>query len=163
MRAVEGHRAAPHDRDVVADLLDLVHVVRAEQHGQPAVGEPLDQRPHVADAAGVQAVGRLVEHQQPRVAQQAGRDAEALAHAVGVAAHLVAGAVAELDDVEHLVDPVVAGAGVEEGEAVEVLPTGEVGVEARALDEARHPVEGGDAVLGPRAPEDAQGARRRAG
>ena len=34
--AVEGDRAAAHDRDVVADLLDLVHVVGAEQHRQPA-------------------------------------------------------------------------------------------------------------------------------
>ena len=35
-RAVEGDLAAAHDRDVVADLLDLVHVVRGQQDGQAA-------------------------------------------------------------------------------------------------------------------------------
>ena len=52
--AVEGHRAPVHDRDVVADLLDLVHVVRGEQHRQAAGREPLHERPHVADAPRVE-------------------------------------------------------------------------------------------------------------
>jgi hypothetical protein len=133
--AVVDDRAAAHDRHVVADLLDLAHVVRAQEHGQAARGEPLDERAHVADAGGVEAVGRLVEHQQPRVAQQARRDAEALAHPVGVAADLVTGAAGQVDDLQRLVDPVRAGAAVEHGEPLEIPAPGQVGIEARALDE----------------------------
>ena len=141
--------AAAHDRDVVADLLDLVHVVGAEQHRQAAAREPLHQGPHVAHPRRVEPVGRLVEDQQPRLAQQAGGDAEPLPHAVGVAADLVAGPLDEVDDVEHLVQETRARTAVEEGQPLEVLPAGQVGIELRALDEARHPVQDPDAVLGP--------------
>ena len=145
---------AVHDRDVVADLLDLGHVVGAEQHGQPAGGQPLDQRPHVADAGGVEAVGGLVEHQQPGLAQQAGRDAEALAHAVGVAADLAVGPVGQVDDLQDLLEQPGPDAAVEEREALEVLPAGQVGVEAGALDEAGDAVQHADAGVGPGLVED---------
>jgi hypothetical protein len=83
---------------------DLAHVVARQQHGQAARGEALDQGAHVADAGRVEAVGGLVEHQQARVAQQRGRDAEALAHTERVAAYFVALAAAQVDRFEDLVD-----------------------------------------------------------
>jgi len=156
-RAVEGDLPAGHDGDVVADLLDLVHVVRGEQDGETAVGQALDQGAHVADPAGVEAVGGLVEHQQPGVAQQAGGDAEALAHAVGVAGDLVVLPSGQVDGVEDLGDaagPEAAVAAVEEREALEVLRAGEVGVELRALDEPCHAVERVDTGVAPGAAED---------
>ncbi len=108
--------------------------------------------------AGSQAVGRLVEHQESRLAQQAGRDPEPLPHAVGVAGHLVVGTVGEVDDLEHLLDEAGSHAAVEQRKALEVLATAEVGVELRALDEARDAVEHRHVVLGPRPAEDADGA-----
>ena len=57
-------------------------------------------------------------------------------------------AVAQLDDVEHLVDARRARAAVEVGEQAQVLAARQVGIEARALDEAR------DAVERPRAVDD---------
>ena len=49
-RALVDDAAGAHDRDAVAQLLDLGHQVRGEQHGDPLVGEPADERAHVAHA-----------------------------------------------------------------------------------------------------------------
>jgi hypothetical protein len=103
--AVVDDRARTHDRDVVADLLDLGHVMGAEQHRQAAGGEALDQRAHVAHAGGIEPVGRLVENEELRVAQQAGGDSEALAHAERVAPDLVVRAIGQIDELEHLFHP----------------------------------------------------------
>ena len=64
-------------------------------------------------------------------------DAEPLAHAVRVAADAVACAVGQLDGVERRVDARRGVAAVEGGEQLEVPAAGQVGVEARRLDEAR--------------------------
>src|SRR5207253_533264 len=64
------------------------------------------------------------------------RDAQALAHAVRVAADAVLGAVAELDELEHLVDPAPRLAAVIVRQQLEVLPAGQVRIEPRAFDEA---------------------------
>ena len=55
-------------------------------------------------AGRVQAVGRLVEHEQPRPGQQRGGQPEPLAHAEGEAADPVVGDVGEPDLLEHVVD-----------------------------------------------------------
>ena len=72
-----------------------------------------------------------------RVAQQRRRDAEPLPHPVRVAADAVLGAIAQLDDVEHLVDARARDAAVEIAEQPKVAATGEVGVEPRALRRSR--------------------------
>ena len=76
---------------------------------------------HLVDALRVEAVGRLVEDQQVRVAEQRGGDAEALLHAERVGAVAVVAALAEPDDVEQRRDRprVVAADG---GEHPQVLP-----------------------------------------
>ena len=55
----------------------------------PFAGETADQQAHVAHPARVEAGRGLVEDQQARAAQQRRGDAEALAHAVRVAADAV--------------------------------------------------------------------------
>ena len=86
--------------------------------------------------AGIEAGGGLVEDQQPRTAQQRRRDPQALAHAVRVAADPVLGARAQLDDLEHLLDPARRAVAVERGQQLEVLARAQVGVEAGRLDES---------------------------
>ena len=95
---------ADHDQ-LVGDRLDLAQQVRGEQHGAAAVGEVAQQPAHPGDALRVEAVGRLVEDQHARVAEQRVRDAEPLAHAERVGADALARRRArEADAVEQLVD-----------------------------------------------------------
>src|SRR5439155_23579761 len=97
--------------------------------------EPADEVAHVADAGGIEAGRRLVEQEQPGVAQERARDSEPLPHSVRVAADLVLRPVAKLDDVEHGVDPLARAASVIGGEQLEVLAGRELRVEARLLYE----------------------------
>ena len=65
--------AAVDDRHRVAGALHLVQQVRRQHHGPPLVGQARDHRPHLVHARRVEAVHRLVQDQQLRVAEQAGR------------------------------------------------------------------------------------------
>ena len=106
-----GHDAAVADHhEVVGDHLDLVEQVGGEQHGAAAVGVVAKQATHPADAGRVEAVGRLVEDQHLRLADQRGRDAEPLPHAQRVVAHPPGRLLRrQADQVQHLLDaPVVA-------------------------------------------------------
>src|SRR5439155_8285709 len=107
----------------------------------------------------IEPVGRLVEDEELRIAQQARRDAEALAHPERITADLVVTAVGEIDDLEHLVDASGTAAAVEASQAREVLAAGKVRIELRALDKARDAVECAHAVLLPGAAEQLDHAR----
>ena len=72
---------AADDHQPVGHRLDLAQQVRGQQHGPAAVGEVAQQRAHPAHALGVEPVGRLVEDQHLRVADQRVRDPQPLAHA----------------------------------------------------------------------------------
>ena len=61
--------AAVHDRDAVAQFLDLGQLVAREQDGDAFVGQVADQSPHVAHPGRVQARGGLVQDQQAWAAQ----------------------------------------------------------------------------------------------
>ncbi len=61
----------------------LVQVAGREDHRGPLGGGPRDQRPQVGPADRVDPGGRLVEHQQGRVVQHRGDDAQLLAHPAG--------------------------------------------------------------------------------
>src|ERR1700736_2957225 len=78
-----GHddRALVQDRDPVGEVLGLVEVLGRQEHGRAAVSEVLDYLPDLNAALGVEAAGRLVEEDDPRVADQAHGDVEATAHA----------------------------------------------------------------------------------
>ena len=65
----------------VADLLELAQVVRRHEHGAPRAGQGADQRPDVAHALWIEPVGGFIEDEQIRIAEQRGRDPEALLHA----------------------------------------------------------------------------------
>ena len=69
-----------HD-DPVGDALQLAHQVRRDQHGPPVVAELVEQPTEPHHALGVEAVHRFVEHQDGRITEQRGGDAEALLHA----------------------------------------------------------------------------------
>src|SRR3954451_14742615 len=90
---------------------------------------------------GIEARCGLIQQQEARIAQQGGGDAEALSHPMRVAAHLVLRAIAKLDDLENLVDPLRAVAAVEGGAELEVGAASQIGIEAGSLDESRDPVE----------------------
>ena len=110
-----------------------------EQDGDALVGEAAHEYAHVAHARRVQAGGRLVEDEQGGVADQRSGNAKPLAHAVRVAADLVALPVGQLHGIERRVDPALGAAAVERGDELEVAAAGEVGVEARRLHESGHP------------------------
>ena len=67
------------------------------------------QRPHESadphDALRVEPVDRLVEHQDGRVAEQGGGDAQPLAHAQREPVGPAAGDGLQTDDLEHLLHP----------------------------------------------------------
>ena len=79
--------AAADEDQLVGDHLDLVQQVGGQEHGAAAVGVLAQQPAHPVDAGRVEPVGRLVEDQHARVAEQRVGDAEALAHAERVVAH----------------------------------------------------------------------------
>ncbi|MNN32941.1 hypothetical protein D3C81_1466780 [compost metagenome] len=58
--------------------LGLVHVVRADQHRDAARGKQVQLLPEIAPRLGVDAGGGLVEQQQFRLVQQAGRQRQPL-------------------------------------------------------------------------------------
>ena len=85
--------AAVDDGDSVTGPFDLVEQVGG-QHDGAALGH--QRQDHVADPGypgGVESVHRLVQNEQLRVSQQAGGDAQTLAHAHGVLRDPVVGAV----------------------------------------------------------------------
>ena len=70
---------------------------------------PQQQLPDLADALRVQAVRRLVQHEQLRLAQQRSGQAEPLPHAERVRLDRPAAHAAEADLLQRLVDPAAAG------------------------------------------------------
>ena len=124
------------DRGDVARLLDLVEQVRGEQHRAALGDQVADQVAELEDAGGIEAVDRLVEDQQLRVAQQAAGDAEPLAHAERVACRRVPSAApAEADALERRVDAPVGVMAARGGVHMEVLAARQVRMEARLLDD----------------------------
>ena len=156
-RALVDDAACAHDRNAVAQLLDLGEQVAGQHHGHPFAGQAPHELAHVAHAGGIEAGRRLVEEHEPGRAQERSCDPQALAHPVRIAADAVLRAIAQLDDVEDLVDAARGAVAVQRRAQVEVAPAGQVRVEARRLDEARDPVERGHARLRV-APEQAHAA-----
>src|SRR5687767_15009304 len=94
------------EEDAVADLLDLVHVVRSPQHAAPAGGgEVAHARAYVARRRGVERGGRLVEQEEARAVEHrlGERDARLLARGEDAALRVAEGPQVELR--EQLADP----------------------------------------------------------
>ena len=135
-------QATPADDHVVlGHQLHLAHQVRRDEDGAALAGEVLEQVADPEDALGVEAVDRLVEHHDLRIAEEGAGDAEALAHAEREAAAAAPGDLAEADDVEHLVDPVGADA-VGDGEGPQVV-VGGAASGGPPWPRAAHPSSGG--------------------
>ena len=83
----------------------------------------------------IEPVHRLVQDQQLWVAEQARGHPEALAHAHRVRGDLVAGPVGQADSGQRWHDPLVRIATPRRGQQAEVLPPGQVGMEARLVDD----------------------------
>ena len=97
--------AAVQHADPGAQLLDLGEQVAGQEHRGAGRVQLEQQVADLADALRVEAVGRLVEHQQPWLSQQRGGQPEPLPHAQGVRPHRPAVDAAEPDPVERVVDP----------------------------------------------------------
>jgi hypothetical protein len=95
---------------------------------------------HVPLAGRIEAVRRLVEHQQPRPGQQRGGKAETLSHPEREAADAVVGHVCEPDLPQHITDPVGA-VPAQTGQRCEVLPSGERRIQPRPIHEPRDVVD----------------------
>ena len=86
-RALADQPAGADDDHPVDGLLDLGQQVAGDQHRAPLlVGQVPEEAAQPLDALGVQAVGRLVQHEHGGVAEQRGRQGQPLPHAEGVAA-----------------------------------------------------------------------------
>ena len=124
--------AAVHDRDAIAELLRLLHVVGRQHDGVAPVAKRAHEAPQVAARLRVEAGGRLVEEQDARIVDERRRDAEALLLAAGQRSHLALRLLGQLDVGEqaHRVDV----APVQAAEQVEQLDEGELVEEGRRLE-----------------------------
>ena len=75
----------------------------------PIGGELPERLAHRDDPGRVEAVRRLVEEEEPRVAEERGGDPEPLLHPERVGLDLVAGPIAQPDELEQLLDPRLLG------------------------------------------------------
>src|SRR4029453_9000437 len=133
-RTLGDQRAASDDANPIADLLHLAQQMAREQHRAVARAQRTDQRAHLCHACWVEAVGGLVQDQEVRVLKKRRGQAKALSHALRVRLESVATSVPEADLVKRDVDALLAEAPVA-GHDPEVVSTGQVGVEARLLDD----------------------------
>ena len=93
-----------HDHPV-AQLLDLGKQVAGEEDGQPLLRRQLAQQDaQPVYAVGIQAIGRLVEDQQPGPSEHGLGEGEALAHAHRIPLHFVVGALGHPYRAEELGD-----------------------------------------------------------
>ena len=102
--------AAIDDRDPLAQLVGLGHVVGGQQDG-PAGHRRAPADHQLADRAGgrdVQAQGGLVEEEDPRVVEQAAGEVHLLALAGRQGAHPLVALLAQADGVDQLVHPAPA-------------------------------------------------------
>ena len=127
------------DGDRVAGALDLVKQVRGQHDGPALVGQAGDHRPHLVHARRVEPVHRLVQDEQLGVSEQARGHAQALAHAHRVRGDLVVGALGEADPGQRRRDPPGRVAAARRGQQAQVLPPGQVVVEAGLVDDRADP------------------------
>jgi hypothetical protein len=102
-------------------------------------------------SAGIQACGRLVDDHQSRVARDRLRDAQALAHAARVRAHLALGGVGQVDAFEQLGHQRLAALrridALQAEQEVQHLRAAERGVEPEVLRQVAQPRPDGTRVL----------------
>src|SRR5262249_16855502 len=131
--------------DLGTQCFEVVHAMAGEHDAGPVRGELGEYTVYVSFGGRVEAVGRLVEHEQPGLGEQGGGEPEPLAHAEGEAAGPLGGDIGEPALREYVVDPrrprVVPA---QRGQRGEVLPGGEGGVETGPVHEAGDTVGSGE-------------------
>ncbi len=126
--------ATVEDHDLVGEVFDLVQQVARDEDRASRGGALAKQVAQPADALGVEAVAGLVEHQDRWIAEQRGRQPEALPHAQGVPTHVPVRGVAQTDGIQHLGDaPGVDVCSV--GEDPQVVAAAASGVERVRLED----------------------------
>ena len=136
-RAGKDDPAGADDGHLGTQRLKIIHAMAGKHHGCPVGGKAGKDAVYVVLAGRVQTVGRLVQDQQPRHGQQRGGESQPLAHAKREAPDPVVGDVGESDLMQHLVDAGRSGvAAAKRRECGKVLPSGERGVQPRAVHEA---------------------------
>ena len=138
-RSLPDDLAPVDDGHGVAGALDLVEEVRRQHDGATLGHERQDHVAHVEHARRVEPVHRLVEDEQLRIPEEAGGDAETLAHAHGVLRHLVVGPVQDADPLERRLDAALGRRLTRRGEDLQVLATGQVAVEAGLVHDGPDP------------------------
>ena len=103
-RALGDDPAAVEQRDPAREPVGLLEVLRREQDRDAARDELADDVPHHPPAAGVEAGRRLVEEDDPRVADEGHRQVQPAAHAAGVGHRGLGGVVDEVEPLEQLGD-----------------------------------------------------------
>ena len=139
-RILVGEAPPVDDADGVRHLLHLGEDVARDDHRRARRREAADLVAQLLDADGVEAVGRLVEHEQTWPGDQRQREPQALPHAHREAPGALLPGVREVHGAEHLIYAALWNA-QQPGAHAQVLARGEVGVERRLLDEAADCVE----------------------
>ena len=160
-----GHDAAVAEHaDAVAEAVELGELVAGEQHRDAFFARHApQQRAQLGDALGVEAVGRLVEQQQLRPAEQRLCDAEPLLHPHRERAHAPVDLCQQSDGLDDAFDLGVrepARHTLQLRERGEVLPRGAVQVESGSLDQRADERVGLAAVQARVGAADAHGAAR---
>src|SRR5262249_9763661 len=111
------------DVDAVGEVEAEVHVLLGKQDGEAVALEPADLILEMVDHEGSQALGRLVEEEQVRIAHEGARDGEHLLLASGEEAALPVDQLAQLgEEIEYAVEGPRGAAVAAPGGHVEVFP-----------------------------------------
>jgi hypothetical protein len=167
------HEPPARDHDHVVDTgLHLAEHVAGDQDGTAAIVREMSQEAaQPDDPLGIEAVGRLVEHEHTGIPQQGRRESEALPHARREATDPPLGRLGEPDLGQHLLAAAVVDAG-EGGEHAQVVTRGAARVEPggveRGADDGRRaaqlrvpvPLDQRGARVGGREPEQHPERRR---
>jgi hypothetical protein len=112
-------------------------VSSAARNRHALIRQLANEAPHVADPCRVETVRRLVQKEKPRITKKRRRDAESLAHSLGVGRDPVVATVGEAELLQHrLHAPRVGPVAVERGEQAQVPASCQIRIESRLLDEA---------------------------
>ena len=124
------------DRDAVGELVGLLEVLRGEEHRGAVTDQVVDDLPHGAAAARVEAGSRLVEEDDLRPAHERHRQIESPAHPARIRRDEAVGRLDQLEALEQVADsPARVGAYevMQVGHQREVLASGEQIVDGREL------------------------------
>jgi hypothetical protein len=141
--ARKGDSAAMEDRQGLAKVFDLAHVVTAPNDGRTVLGEAADEDAEISSTRGVECARGFVQKNEPRRREERRGKTEALPHSCGIVTELLVCMLFETDLLERSAHSSgVAGrrsGAVQSSEHVEILSARKVGIEAWAIDETPNP------------------------